>query len=571
MSSENAQLWPYHGVGIPLLITVAIIGAAAFLLAFPPVSIWPAIFIAPAAFAWVALSARSTRAALFVTFLVNLALWLWFGRWLVQVSEFGYPFHALYLSLYPTIFVWLVRRIYISCPFPLASSFPFALTIPLIWTGIETLRGELAFNGYPWFLIAHPLIDATEMVQSADLFGTYFVSFLVAMISGLLLDVLRYRERLLNGRAIGAIASCVVIVHAANVAYGYYRIGQTEPLEPGPVMLAIQTNMPQNNKLQSTQEERQRFMAEFYHLTASAYFQAQEQGARPDLVIWPETMVFGYGFEPETLAFLIEREFFPRDEFYRMLRVFVEQTGVPMLMGSPAFIGLDVDDELHSSWDELYNAAYLLDGGPPPHQRYDKHFLTPFGETMPYISNWPWLEQRLLNLGARGMTFDLDPGSGYDRLELEWSGRTLLLATPICFEVTMSRTCRKLAGAGTDDRADVFINLSNDGWFGWYEAGRIQHAQIARFRCIEHRTPMVRSVNTGLSMSIDSLGRVTGAIGESRYGEGDQPGALLASVRLDRRRTLYTIIGNTFAWIALSLTAIALAATFHHRQGSETS
>lgn len=545
----------------------AILSAAAFIIAFPPISFWLAIVFAPAALAWLALAASTTRRAVAIAYLVHVALWLWLGQFLIQITAVGYPFYALYLAIYPALFVWIIRRIHSSRSPAFASPLPLLFTVPIVWVGLETLRGELAFNGYPWFLIAHPLIDALEMVQSADLFGTYFVSFLIAMISGALLDMLRYRQHLIEARALGAIVGCVLVVHIANLGYGYWRIGQSEPLTPGPRMLAVQTNMPQDNKLRADMDERLEHMRGFFQLTAQSYLQAVEHDRPPDLVIWPETMVFGYGFEEQTLKFLIEHDYFPQDMFYRELRGFVEQTGVPMLVGSPAYIGIDTDEEHQTSWDELYNSAYLIDG-PRPHQRYDKHFLTPFGETMPYFSNWPLLERRLLRLGARGMRFDLDRGAGFDRLALDWGDRTIRLATPICFEVTMSRTCRRLAGAGADERADVFINLSNDGWFGWHEAGRVQHAQVARFRSVEHRIPMVRSVNTGLSMSIDSLGRITGVIGDGPYGTGAQAGAILAEVTLDARRTLYTVIGNGFAWLTLFMTAMFFGLTFIRRYGN---
>jgi apolipoprotein N-acyltransferase len=61
--------------------------------------------------------------------------------------------------------------------------------------------------------------------------------------------------------------------------------------------------------------------------------------------------------------------------------------------------------------------------------------------------------------------------------------------------------------------ADLLVNLSNDGWFGWYDAGRLQHQQAARLRAIENRVPLVRVANTGASAAIDSCGRITAVAG----------------------------------------------------------
>ncbi|MEE9129014.1 MAG: apolipoprotein N-acyltransferase, partial [Phycisphaerales bacterium] len=193
---------------------------------------------------------------------------------------------------------------------------------------------------------------------------------------------------------------------------------------------------------------------------------------------------------------------------------------------------------------------YLVDGD-PPYQRYDKHFLTPFGETMPYISAWPWLEQRLLALGAEGMRFNLDSNPQIKRLRLDWNDQTLRLATPICFEDTVAWLCRKMVYTNGAKTAEVLVNLSNDGWFGVSASGRRQHVQIARFRCVENRVPMVRAANTGLSVVIDSRGKLIDQIGEGRYGAARTQGTLLAEPLLDSRSTLYGRLGDVWAWLCL--------------------
>ena len=69
---------------------------------------------------------------------------------------------------------------------------------------------------------------------------------------------------------------------------------------------------------------------------------------------------------------------------------------------------------------------------------------------MPYISAWPWLQEKLLSLGAEGMSFDLAVGST-DRIGAFEFGHTISaskrtqmvrVVTPICFEITESSLCR---------------------------------------------------------------------------------------------------------------------------------
>jgi apolipoprotein N-acyltransferase len=114
---------------------------------------------------------------------------------------------------------------------------------------------------------------------------------------------------------------------------------------------------------------------------------------------------------------------------------------------------------------------------------------------------------------------------------------------------------------GAPKRADVLVNLSNDGWFGEFDSERVLQAKIARYRCIENRVPMARVVNTGTSVAIDSAGRVIGRIGEGRYGTPRIPGSLLAKTQIDARRTLYGRIGGVWPWSCLVASALGLLLT----------
>ena len=54
----------------------------------------------------------------------------------------------------------------------------------------------------------------------------------------------------------------------------------------------------------------------------------------------------------------------------------------------------------------------------------------------------------------------------------------------------------------------VLVNLSNIAWFGDTVA-IAQHRQISRLRALELQRPMLRATNTGATLAIDHLGRVT--------------------------------------------------------------
>ncbi len=556
MSESDRRPAP-PGDSLRITALLALAHGGLFLAAFPPINLWPASFVSVAPLAWLAIHATSARRVVLSVMAVHLLVWLWLGRWLVAVTVVGYPFAALYLSLFGALFGLIVRA---ASRHRGLARWPMTVVVPVAWVGVECLRGIVLFDGYPWFLLAHPLIEWPLLAQSADLLGTYFVSFLVATVAGLIVDLARARARRdqpprAGRRGVFAAAAVVVILHAANLVYGLWRAGQTDVTRPGPTLLVIQTNLPQDNKLGWKPEDQDLDLPRFLEQTRAAH---EESGGAIDLIVWPETMLPGAGLEPETIAI---PELRPLYQWGERLAALSRELSTPILAGSPVWVGPYVESDAagsHWAWRRRYNSAYLL-WDRPPFQRYDKVFLTPFGETMPYISAWPWLEEKLLALGAGGMRFDLDAAPVIKRLALPWPLSTskppsLLLATPICFEDTVASVCRRMVYEGGRKRAEVLVNLSNDGWFGSYDAGRRQHLQIARWRCIENRVPMVRAVNTGLSVHIDSFGEiVTRRCGGRGYLKEREAGSMVAELALDRRRTLYGRLGDVWAWACLAL------------------
>src|SRR5690606_11264799 len=172
------------------------------------------------------------------------------------------------------------------------------------------------------------------------------------------------------------------------------------------------------------------------------------------------------------------------------------------VIGEAGAAHMRMPPDFHARYD---SALLFSPGGEEAPPRYDKLHLTPFGEIMPYVHRWPEVQNWLLSLAAQGMRFDMTPGRAPKRLTVSLSEggplKSIQIATPICFESTMPGVCRRLVWAG-EGRADVLVNLTNDGWFGDMEGGREQHLQIGRFRAIENRVPMVRSANTGISAAI---------------------------------------------------------------------
>jgi apolipoprotein N-acyltransferase len=524
--------------------------------AFPPFGLWPLALVSLAPLAVAAIRAERRRTLVLWTFLTSTIGWAALNLWVGEISGAGLPAMAMYLALWTVLAALCIRRLERRRRF---RSLPLALLLPIAWLGIEFIRGFIFFDGYPWYLLGQPLIGWLPLAQVADLGGMELVGVLPAAIAGVLADGWLKRGTV-SRRRLAAV--CTLLLAGLVVGYGLVRVRPLGAGLRGPSMMALQTDVPQSNKVRWTIEQQKRDFISFRDATYAAVRSATAAEQAVDLVIWPETMLPGPGFDSGSIGALEAGGYWPGRRFAVAAMDLVEAIETPMLFGTSTIIGLhEADGQL--VWNERYNSMVLVDPADAAKAtdalpdieplRYDKIFLTPFGETMPYISAWPWLQTQMLAFGARGMTFDLDPGKQIVRFPIEWvdqDGQVLStsFATPICFEDTVPLLCRDLVWSNGRKVAGLLINASNDGWFGKSDGIRRMHLLAARFRAIENRVPMIRAVNTGISCGIDSSGRVLDPL-PSR-----QTGMLGPSiVRLDDRWTLFSVIGQ---WPGRSILAI---------------
>lgn len=548
---------PRGPVGAWRAASLAALAGVAFGCAYPPVGWWPLVAAAVPPLALVVARRGGDEGAPRASFpwraavavgAVGVAKWLALHWWLLQVTEAGTLALAVYCTLHELLALWLLA----ACARAAPARVPWAALVPLAFGASEAFRALVLFDGYPWFRWGHPLVELPVLAQCADLGGEVVASLLVLAAGGAVVDLLTAGPGGRAARPGVAIAGAAI---AAASCYGAWRLSQA-PAGQGPGVLLVQTNLATGNKVAWAAKDQVRDVPDFAELTLRGAIDSVERGRPVALVAWPETMLAGHGLEPETIELQERNGWFPGDRFRQVVSGLAQRTGVPVIVGSAAYLGLRQDGD-RFRWDRQYNSAYLVGAGAPPYPRYDKVFLAPFGETMPYISNWDWLESALLSLGAAGMTFDLDRGGEAVRFGVPWNGATLRVATPICFEDAMSWVTRELvfpAAGGRARAVDLLVNITNDGWYGWFDAGRAQHLQLARFRCIETRTPMVRSANTGLCAGIDSSGRVVAGPTAPRTATW-----LHASPPLDDRRPPFASVGEVPS-IALMLTCLSVAA-----------
>ena len=143
---------------------------------------------------------------------------------------------------------------------------------------------------------------------------------------------------------------------------------------------------------------------------------------------------------------------------------------------------------------DIYNSASVIAPNGAWTARYDKIHLVPFGEYVPFERLFSFAERayprdRHLRAAAKSRAAASRRTRSSERLSVT------------------SRSSPTRCGSSHCNGAEVFVNISNDGWYGEGGAPR-QHLNMARMRAVENNRWLLRDTNTGITAVIDPYGRV---------------------------------------------------------------
>jgi len=125
-------------------------------------------------------------------------------------------------------------------------------------------------------------------------------------------------------------------------------------------------------------------------------------------------------------------------------------------------------------------------------------------------------------------------------------------AMAICKDMDFPSSVRADVQSGIKMMVVPASDFSRDDWI---------HARIAILRGVENGFAVLRSAFNGLETVSDAQGRVLASANTSRWGMI----ALIADVPLGPGPTLYTRIGDIFAWICIMLSLLMGVAIFRIR------
>jgi apolipoprotein N-acyltransferase len=449
-----------------------------------------------------------------IGFIAGLSHYLTLLYWLVPVMQtYGFlPWSlsivimilfSVVLALFMAIFSMIISR---------SGTTPWRcfMLIPPVWIAVEYIRG-IIFTGFPWELMGYSQFERLHLIQIADLFGVYGVSFLITLSnSAIFLCLLYFTKKHWQAKAIAArLAAVATLVFFLGLiftlAYGYRRLGSIDRLiaaAPQARVSVVQGNIDQAIKWDRA----------FRDATIKTYERLSLSAApdRPDLVIWPESATPFY--------FLKENE--PTEKVMHAIR----RVETDFILGSPSFVRQDAKVQYLVS-------AYLIDPRGKWVQ-YNKAHLVPFGEYVP-LKKWiPFLGKMVAQVG------DFVPGK--KGKTIAWKNEKL--GIQICYEIIFPDLSRAMVKNG----ATLLINITNDAWFG-KTSGPFQHFSMTVLRAVENRRALARSANTGISGFIDPAGRILAATPLM------EEAVVTRSVPLLKKKTIYTRFGDVLAWTCLAI------------------
>ncbi len=405
----------------------------------------------------------------------------------VLLAAFGIP---LFQSVGFAFVFLIARKVKLN-------KYLFPFFVAALWCIGEWAQNFFWF-GLPFVRIALSQTNAPQFCQSANLFGSYFVGFIIVSINMLL--AVSFKEK--NRRSKTILAFIALFVFISNTAYGIIYINLSEKSTKSVKISAFQGNISTEEKWSDIMLDRSLII---YEKLAK---EAAEAGAK-------------YVLLPETVIPYLTEEY---DEIDSVFKDLAWHHGIKIMLGT--FGRVD---------DGVGNIIRVYEPMREPKNVYTKQKPVPFGEYMPMRSILTALFPPLddINILQRSLT----PG----KESSTWRDGDTDFGYLICFDSIYS----SLARESTKNGADILMISTNDSWFGTSH-GLVMHLTHAKLRAIENGKSVLRAANTGISAAISPIGEIIQKI------DADEMGQITVSMPISENNTLYTAIGDVFVYFLIS-------------------
>ncbi len=357
--------------------------------------------------------------------------------------------------------------------------------------------GTLAF---PWGNIAVSLTGFLPYLQTASLFGQYFISF-ITVLSCCYLAMAIYDKK----RIFAIIGALVIIFNSLLGIFIYLLPYDNSDNIP---VACIQGNALSNEKWSAS--NRTEIFDRYISLTEEAAI----NGAK--IIILPESAI------PVT--------FKENGILHNALSEIAKMHSTTIITGINYY-------ENGNQYNSVI--AILPDGSLS--KRYDKRHLVPFGEFIPFVD----VIGKIVPFVGE---FSADSGEYAEGTEPTVIDTEFGKVAPlVCFDSIFS----EFAADGINNGAEILAIVTNDSWFN-DSIGIYTHLRHAQLRAIENNKFVMRAANTGISACIDSKGNI---ISSSLPLEID---IIYSNIEFNENVTLFSIIGDIVVYISFAIIIILI-------------
>jgi apolipoprotein N-acyltransferase len=421
------------------------------------------------------------------------------NRGVIPLSGFAYFGVVLIIAIALTL-SYVADRMLASRFAGLAST----LIFPLAWVAVEFINTRTGPFG-SWGSVAYTQYGNLPLMQLASVTGIFGIAFLIAWFASVVNwawhhDFAWYAIR--GGVLLYAgVFSLVMLAGATRLALGASEVKSVRAaVISGPAGMFNPGDETRILHGEVRDEERAGFRKAFGRLQdwflENTRREAQA-GAR--IVVWPEVNLLVFKDDETT--------------FLKRAQQLAGEEQIYLLMGMGA----------------------VCPGGSRPLEN-KAVLVNPFGEI-----DFSYLKSRLVPGGEARVS---SPGNARLPISDTQYGR---MAAAICFDMDFPQLIQQVGRA----EADLLLAPAND-----WDVIKHLHLRMAIFRAIENGVSMVRATKSGLSGAVDAFGR-TLAVTDHFW-----PGAqiMIAQVPLTRVCTIYTRVGDLFAWLCIASLLIIIAA-----------
>lgn len=447
-------------------------------LSFPAPGIWLLAFVGVALISSALVDARLAEAVV-IGAVSGAVLWLGLIRWLTLYLG---PIPWLALGILQTIFfalgtiaLWFVlNRFHQLIRNNILRVVLTAITGAAIWSAREIVTASWPYGGFSWARLAQSQSESPLRFLVAW-GGTAFLSFLVALLALLFVEILRTRQ---NRRVLAASWGLLVVLLCLVQAPAVTSAGSTS-------VLAVQ-----GNSKAGLFDDRSSGQILTDHVSGTL----PHVGRDIDMVVWPENAT-----DISPLTNIASAKIL---------------TAVASKMNAPIVTGSVVQDP-DGSW---YNSSLVWSAQGTLAGRYDKIHPVPFAEYMPDRTFWRQFAPELIDL----VGYDFRAGNRTPVVDVNGvpSGIT------ICFDITSDQQLREMTLGG----AQLILAQTNNADFGKTDEN-LQQLAITRLASIESGRSIVNISTVGTSAVLSPTGQTLDSI------PAYEPGAMLTDVPLATQLT----------------------------------